>query len=130
MSWLSSSRWVANECRKVWHVADSVEQAGLRRLRRAALLGHRRDAETAVGGQRRMVAWRACLPDGHVLEGNIRDRHYAPQVAQFGYIGRARSVEGRTVAGCQRSWQRSAPMATVRSRFRSRTRTACLPASG
>ena len=37
-------------------VADAVEEAGLRRLRRAALLGHRRDAATAVGWQRRMVA--------------------------------------------------------------------------
>jgi hypothetical protein len=35
-------------------VADAVEEAGLRRLRRAALLAHPRDA--AAGGQRRMVA--------------------------------------------------------------------------
>jgi len=35
-------------------VADAIEQAGLRRLRRAAPLAHPRDA--AAGGQRRMVA--------------------------------------------------------------------------
>jgi len=35
-------------------VADAIEQAGLRRLRRAALLAHPRDA--AAGGHCRMVA--------------------------------------------------------------------------
>jgi hypothetical protein len=34
-------------------LADAIEEAGLRRLRRAALLAHPRDA--APGGQRRMV---------------------------------------------------------------------------
>jgi hypothetical protein len=37
-------------------VADAVEEAGLRRLRRVALLAHPRDAATAASGQRRMVA--------------------------------------------------------------------------
>jgi hypothetical protein len=58
-------------------VAHPIEQARVRRFRRPALLAHPRD--TAARGQRRMVAWRACLPDGRALDGTIRDRHQAPQ---------------------------------------------------
>src|SRR5262245_37161180 len=61
-------------------VADPIEQAGVRGLRRTPLLAHPRDA--AARGPRRMGASRGCLPDGHVLEGNIRDRHQAPQGPQ------------------------------------------------
>src|SRR6266567_1045350 len=50
-----------------------------------------------------------------VLEGNIRDRHQAPQPPPIGYTGRPPSV---------------ALMADVRSLFRSGTRAVCLPAGG
>src|SRR5215831_10677853 len=35
-----------------------------------------------------------------------------PRKSAIGYTGRSRSVEGRTVAGCQKSWQRSTPWLT------------------
>src|SRR5215470_19543861 len=35
-----------------------------------------------------------------------------PRKSAIGYTGQPRSLEGRTVAGCQRSWQRSAPWLT------------------
>src|SRR5262252_351341 len=35
-----------------------------------------------------------------------------PRKSAIGYTGRARSVEGRTLAGCQRNWQRSTPWLT------------------
>ena len=77
-------------------VADAVEEAGLRRLRRAAPLAHRRDA--AAGGQRRIVAQKACLPDGHVScpGGQHTGSAPGPATPPIGYTGRPPSVEGRT----------------------------------
>ena len=66
----------------------------------------------------------------HVLEGNLRDGHQAPQllnrIHRTASIGRGAGL----VAGCHRRWQPSALMADVRSLFRSGTRAAYPPAGG
>jgi len=51
----------------------------LRRLGLVALLAHPRGAATAAGWPRGLASQRAT---SRVLEGNIRDRHQAPQVPQ------------------------------------------------
>src|SRR5215468_8261367 len=53
------------------------------------------------------------------VSGQHRGLAPGPASPQSDTPGGARSVEGRTVTGCQRSWQPSALMADLRSRFRS-----------
>jgi hypothetical protein len=78
---------------------DAIEDAELWRLGWASLPACPRGAAITAGQQRHVVAWRACLLDGHVSwPGSVGDRHEGPQVAnrihRTASIGQRRTATG------------------------------------